>query len=177
MATIDVLIATAVTREANWFTNDPPVGGSFNAAPPLQSANGGPFTIVQAYLPAVDMEARALYIYRPAGGSVVRVGAGGVMTVQHDFVALIEWPYLGGNAAGSMEAELQALDAALGAVVARIVGPLGDKSHGGQFASVGEGDSGTNFRFEFEQDPYDVALRGGPFRVRIRYTADDFFIA
>lgn len=166
--------ADAVTREAAWFTSDPPPGGSFNTAPPLLLANGGRFDIVQGNLQKYSPASRALYIYRTGRMKEERISFGGVKVQSHHFVALIQWPYRGGpSGSGKLEDEVNARDLAVDDVLTRIRGPLGDHSHNGQFWSVAETDG--DIEIDIEDDYANVRERL-PLVVRIHYTASDSLV-
>jgi len=166
----------AVTREAAWFTTD--TLPSYPGVAPLSTANGGPFDVIQAYRPTVNRKGRvpSLFITRESSGTASeenRIAMGGQKEWVHHFVAVISWPFRQGTT-GKLEDEMQALDNAVAAVLERIRGPLGDKTHGAQFLSVGE-DEG-DIRVTYTDAVRDMTDRE-PLEAEIHYSALDTFTA
>lgn len=160
--------ADAVSREAGWWTTD--TLPTFPGVPPLQAANGGLFDTVQGYLPYIFKTERGLFIYREHVQEE-RIANYGRKEWVHHFVALVRWPFTGAPSGdGSLEEEMQALDSALDAVMTRARGPVGDKTHGGQFVDVGEQGSGLMATVD---DPYVAANSRQPLTARVRYVARD----
>jgi hypothetical protein len=168
--------ADAVTREAAWFTADPPT--AFPSAPPLQKVNGGAFDVVQGYPEWPLPNARFLFVYRDdkSRGHDARTALG-YRELVHPFVVHLQWPL--GASSGRIEDDMQALDAAVGDVLLRIRQPDGDHTHGGAFWSVaqdrGESGFGSNDIDVEYTDPLAAAESDGPLEVFIRYTALDAY--
>ena len=160
-ATLD----NAVSREAAWLGVDPPSGWTVNPPPNLLRAtlpNPGPLDDVQGYLRSPDERWRALYIVRTrVTTDFIEEGTG--MQWRHEMTALLHWDFEVGS--GQLEDEMQALDTAVAAIEWRIRGPVGDKSHGGQFGAVGWGDS---------RDVLDIRFgNGSPTAARDAYQAGE----
>lgn len=156
--------ADAVDRETAWLS------AAGDNLPALQKVNGGPFDDVHAYFPIVpDMTVRTLYVLRR---TISQDRFGGQRIINSYPMRLIAWwPLLGGPGFdGSAEAEQRALDAALDLVIQRLVGPVGDKTHGGRFMSAGENPRRLDAEFN---DP-TVTLPEGYVRADLTYSVDDF---
>ena len=155
----------ALTRELAWLAT------AGDLLPVLAVPNGGPFQIVQAYWPrTVAVNSRGLYVTRFPGSSAqsVRLSAQRRILRHHLRVRML-WPIL--TAGGQVETEQALFDAAIEAALLRILGPLGNKTHGGRFLAVAEDpDLVTVAALDMEQ----TLAAGGPMRVDIDYYADDF---
>jgi hypothetical protein len=155
-----------VAREAAWFTTEPP----FTGCPPLISSAGGPFDLVQGYLRQVTDRGRDLYVLREKTVNS-RISMGGEKESLHSMLLIVWWPVT----KSKLEAEQQALDTAVAAVLTRIIGPFGDKTHTtatGAFSWVGE--DGKEISVE-PQNFVANLFAGGPFETHIRYSAADVF--
>lgn len=153
--------ADAVARETAWLKT------SGDGLPSLLKVAGGPWDNVQAYWPrSPASQQRSIYVLRrdildDRFAAIRRMS-------KYDFVLRIVWPILTGS--GSAEEEQQALDNAIDMVVARIAGPLLDKTHGGRFLSVAENPTGIHVAFT---DPeHTIPLKS--LEAEITYSADDF---
>lgn len=156
----------AVSREVTWFTQEPPA--SFPSAPPLIKASGGAFDLIQGYVPKEVPRQRCIFIVRERAREA-RIAFGEKEWVHHMRVIVV-WPLDEPKA----EDDLQLLDTAIAAVMTRIRGPFGDKSHGGQFVGVGEDDAEIEPDFG---DQLTQVAEGGPLEVHIAYQATDSFPA
>ena len=181
MASYNPAFDTVVSREAAWFTVDPPP--TFPTAPPLLAANGGPFDICQGYYQRVDQRARELYIVRTGSdedrdtSSTVGTfggGMGGMKGWKHTITLYLFWAFE--DPTGSLEAEQQNFDSAMAAVMTRIRGPFGDKSHNQAFASVGEGTASDRIQVRVT-DVRALMDQGQPLEAQIIYSAYDTFVA
>jgi len=154
--------ADAPTREAAWLATADSLGV-------LTVTAGGPFHIVQAYWPRTPARTkRGLYVQRAPGRSAeLDRFAAQMQILRTQLLVKAWWPI--GNGAGSLEAEQAAFDVALGTVLARIAGPLGDKTHGGRFLSVAEDPAQITVNLD---DP-EHAPTVGALRASIAYWADD----
>lgn len=158
--------ATAVSREAAWFTTDPPP--SFPGAYPLQTANQGPFDVIQGYIPKDPQSKRSLYITR-GKAKQARISLGGEFEIVHTFTVIVMWPLR----SAKLEDDQSALDTAVAAVIQRIQGPNLDHTHGGAFLTVAD----DEHDIEIEQtDPLEAVLNREPIVVRITYQATDTFV-
>jgi hypothetical protein len=126
---------SVVVREAAFFADPAPDGGTY---PPLSAAAGGPFDTVQGYFPREQRRLRELFIVRTRSIEE-RYAFGGIRLFRHLMAVYTYWPL--STATGSVEQDQQEFDTAMAAVLTRIRGKLGDKSHNGAFVSVGEGEN------------------------------------
>ncbi len=152
--------ADAVTREAAWLT------ATGDGLPALLGSAGGMWDNVQAYYPRTPYEnQRAIWVLRRQ----IRQRRFATQRVMHShgFRLICWWPILDG--AGSAETEQVGFDQAVDLVLQRILGPLGDKTHGGRFLSVGESDP---VEVEFTDPEQSIPGLGG-LRAEVTYTADD----
>jgi hypothetical protein len=155
-------VADAVDREAAWLTQ-------VDTLPALPAESGGPFRVVQAYMPRTpETRVPALYVTRSEidddRESNVR------LVPKYDFVLRINWPVDLGSGQG--EASQRNLDAAVQLVLQRIRGLPGDKSHGGRFQSVGENPR----RVRVVYDDPEKGLADAALTARILYSADELEI-
>lgn len=167
---------TVESREASWFTTDPPA--TFPTCPPLLVSNGGPFDVVQAFWQQVDERERELYIVMTesieARDEQTLGAMGGMKGWKHSLVLYLYWPVE--DPTGSLENEQQNFRTAIAAVLTRIRGPQYDKTHGGQFAAVGGEAPGDRVTTRFGDVPTAIA-QGQPLTAQILYSAYDTFIA
>jgi hypothetical protein len=156
---------TAVTRETAWLNT------AGDGLPALTEPNGGPWDTITAYYPRTPyQERRTIYVLRHRILQK-RFAAQRVMHT-YPFRLILWWPLL--DREGSAEADAQLLDSAIDLLIQRILGPLGDKTHGGRFLSTGEaalGDTGSRVDVDFT-DPEQSILLGG-LRAEVTYSADD----
>ncbi|MEV4438517.1 hypothetical protein AB0K09_05760 [Streptomyces sp. NPDC049577] len=155
--------ADAVTREAAWLSDYNPA----DSLPALHTALGGPFDVVQAYLPRTPAQRRTqLYVLRrqlreERTAHVRRMA-------RHLFELRIIWP--ASSPTGSSEDPQQALDTAVGLVLERIGGLMLDKTHGGRFLSVAENPPEVTVDYT---DPEPGLRDRADLRCTITYWADD----
>jgi hypothetical protein len=155
-------IDDACDREAAWLTQ-------VDTLPALLTVNGGPFKVVQPYIPRTpDTRVPALYVTRSEVDddreSNVRI------VPRYDFVLHIDWPVDLGSGQG--EASQRNLDVAIKLVIQRIRGLPNDKSHGGRFMSVGENPRRVRVLYD---DPVK-GLADSLLTARILYSADELEI-
>jgi hypothetical protein len=158
-------LGDAVQREADWLTT------YGDGLPALQSVNGGPFDVIQAYAPRTPVSRQTqLYVLRRRFPTVRFSQQRRLAT--HHFQLTITWPIgQGTTAVGIAETEQQNLDNALALLIERLEGYVGDKSHGGRFMSVGEAPNGSQFMVELG-DPL-TGMAAGFLTATVTYTADD----
>lgn len=156
-----VSTADAVARETTWLT------ASGDGLPALLAADGGPWDVVQAYVPrSPNASRRQIYVAR-ARVEQPRTSNQRLMT-KHHFRLRAIWPMRSG--AGEAEAEQAAFDVGLDLLLQRIWGGLYDHTHGGRFLSVAENPRTV----EVELDAVEqTAPQIGAFLAAISYTADD----
>lgn len=125
-------IATACQREAAWLATTADDG-----LPVLPASAGGPWDVVQAFWPGqrTATQKRGIYVCFQHN-SDARPNAARVRQ-QHTFALKLTWPVKTGTSPIA-ETEQANFAEAIEALIERIRGPFGDKTHGGQFESVGE---------------------------------------
>lgn len=164
----DPVLGTAVARETAWLQT------SGDGLPPLLKTAGGPFDVVQGYMPRTPQQ-RATQLYVLKRGTVTRRFSNQRRLATHTFVLSVWWPIGSTTTSGTTslaEDEQTALDAAIAAVVARVEDLVGDKTHGGRFLSVGEApDESAGIRVDLG-DPAQ-GIQAGALTAQITYLADD----
>ncbi|WP_327066900.1 hypothetical protein [Kitasatospora sp. NBC_01302] len=157
--------ADACAREAAWLST------TGDTLPSLLSATGGPWDVIQAYLPRTPTQQRTqIYVLRRR--LVTARFAQQRRMATHHFQLSLVWP-VGATASGPQIAELEqtALDSAVALLVTRIEGLVNDKSHGNRFLSVAEAPNGSTIDVEYDDPAQGVA--NGFFAATVTYTADD----
>jgi hypothetical protein len=157
--------STVVTRETAWLTT------SGDGLPALLATAGGPFDIVQAYLPRLPVPGRKHCLFVIRQGFVEDRFASPRVMDRHGIELRIVWYTAGSSTVPLLETEQRHLDGAVEAVRARILGPLGDKTHGGSFLSAAEVPRTVEVRFE---DPDVTFKQDASLRASILYFVDDF---
>jgi hypothetical protein len=160
-----VTTADAVAREAAWLRS------TGDQLPSLLAVDGGPWDVVQAYLPRTPADYQSqLYVLRRGWNSHRFAEQRRMPSYQFHLVALCP---IGRTTTGEdiAEDEQQAFDNALDLVRLRIEGYVGDKSHGGRFLSVGETPDNGLLDVQY-QDPAQ-GLADGFLSATIAYGADD----
>lgn len=164
MATFD----DAVEREGTWWSTD--TLPSWPTAAPLQAANGGRFDGVYVREPDDVPPGRYIIIDRVREGRVpieTQLSMPGRQQ-HHHLMAIISWT----PKEDTQALRLQALERGITDVLARLRGPLLDKTHGAQFTDVGI--DGDMIEIDWgAADPFEVFAEGGPARVALRYIAVD----
>lgn len=158
--------ADAVDREAAWLAD-------YNAAdglPGLLAGYGGPFDVVQAYVPRTPAQRqRRLYVTR---GQIHAERFGFNRMINHyPFMLRLYWPQ--SSPTGQAESVQRDFDAAVELVLQRINGPLAlplDKTHGARFMSVAQNPNDIIVDFA---DPEQSILAKADLSATITYTADD----
>lgn len=155
--------ADAVARETAWLT-------AYDAAdglPALLTANGGPFDVVQAYVPRTGAQRQSrLYVTRTQL-RVERFGFNRKIN-HHSFMLRLYWPQ--SSPSGQAESVQQDFDTAVDLVVQRISGLFGDKTHGARFLSVAENPMDIDVQFA---DPEQSIQARAELTATITYQADD----
>ena len=160
--------ADAVDREAAWLAT------VTDALPALPESAGGPWQVIQAYWPGARFAGQKTGIYAErAQLEDIRHGSQRIRP-SYEFRLRLVWPVRQATA-GSAEAEQRAMDAAVDLLLQRIRGPLGDKTHGGRFLSVGE-DLGKPAPTVTWDDPEHTIPATKSLRALVTYHADDFEI-
>jgi hypothetical protein len=159
-----VSYADAVTREAAWLAQ------SGDGLPALLKSAGGPFDIIRAYWPGNRLATQQTGIYVTRG----HISANHSMALRYRpqcvFRIKVVWPVRCSSRIA--EIEQQNLDDALDALITRISGPPGDKTHGGRFLSVAELPQEGSVMVDFE-DPEATIQATKDLRCTIGYYADD----
>jgi hypothetical protein len=163
-----VSTADAADREAAWLAT------TTDALPALPATSGGPWQVIQAYWPGAALAAQktGIYVLRTQLEDV-RHGSQRIRPA-YEFHLKLVWP-VRVTREGIAETEQRALDAAVDLLIQRIRGPLGDKTHGGRFLSVGE-DLGKPAPAVTWDDPEQTIPAGKALRALVTYHADDFEI-
>lgn len=155
--------ADAVTREADWLR-------AYNAAdglPALLKGSGGPFDVVQPYVPRTGAQRQSrLYVTRPR--LVVERFAANRKINHYTFMLRLYWPQ--SSPTGQAESVQQDFDTAVDAVVQRVSGLYQDKTHGGRFMSVAEDPTLIDVVFA---DPEASIQAKAELTATITYQADD----
>ncbi|MDI5965721.1 hypothetical protein [Streptantibioticus silvisoli] len=155
--------ADAVAREAAWLAAYDPTDG----LPALLRTSGGPFDVVQAYLPRTPPARRACLFVLRSGIHVERFGFNRKIN-HHTFSLRITWPQSSGT--GQAESVQSDLDEAVDLILQRVNGLFGDKTHGARFLSVAENPMDIDVQFD---DP-DITLQPrADLTARITYQGDD----
>lgn len=156
---------SAVAREAAWLAQ------TGDGLPSLLSPPG-PWQNVQPYWPRTPATNQSgIYVTRSrlaaAKPAAQRIRPG------YAFRLKMTWPLVGVSAP-VFETAQQEFDEAVHLLVIRIVGPLGDKSHGGRFLSAGETPGRPpEVTVEFE-DPEECLARYSQLRASATYSVDDY---
>lgn len=155
--------ADAVQREADWLR-------AYDAAddlPGLLKASGGPFDVVQAYVPRTGAQRQTrLYVTR-AQLRVERFGFNRKIN-HHTFMLRLYWPQT--SPSGQAESVQQDFDTAVDLVVQRVSGLFQDKTHGSRFLSVAEDPASIDVQFA---DPEASIQAKAELTATITYQADD----
>lgn len=161
--------ADAVARETAWLADFSEADG----LPGLLKAYGGPFDVVQAYVPRTGAQRQArLYVVR----SQLRVERFGFNRKinHHTFMLRLYWPQ--SSPTGQAESVQADFDEAVDLVIQRINGPLAfvngvlDKTHGARFMSVAE--NPTDIDVQFADPEASIQAQAG-LTATITYQADD----
>ena len=157
---------TAVVREAAWLNT------TGDGLPALPSSAGGPWQNVQAYWPRTPaMNQSGIYV--TCGRLAAAKPAAQRIRPGYAFRLKLTWPVVV-TVAPLLETAQQEFDEAVHLLVIRIVGPLGDKSHGGRFLSAGETPGRPpEVTVEFT-DPEECLERYQQLRGTATYPVDDF---
>lgn len=154
-------LGDAVPREVAWLN-------SFGDGLPALIDPDGPWQNIQTWRPRVAAtRTRAVYvtesnIHVARFANIRSMGS-------HDFRLKLIWPLSSGI--GSAEEDYASFMSATAQLITRILGPIGDKTHGGRFLSVAEE---PKF-LDAELDDPDTTI--GPqagFTGVVTYSADDF---
>jgi hypothetical protein len=158
-----VSTADAVQREADWLRSY----SASDGLPGLLKAYGGPFDVVQAYVPRTGAQRQSrLYVTRSAL-RVERFGFNRRIN-HHTFMLRLYWPQ--SSPTGQAESVQQAFDTAVDAVVQRVSGLFQDKTHGARFLSVAEDPMQIDVQFT---DPEATIQAKAELTATITYQADD----
>lgn len=155
--------ADAVQREADWLN----AYDASDGLPALSKARGGPFDVVQAYVPRTGAQRQArLYVTR-AQLRVERFAFNRKIN-HHTFMLRLYWPQ--SSPTGQAESVQQDFDTAVDAVVRRVSGLFQDKTHGTRFLSVAENPTDIDVQFA---DPEASIQAKVELAATITYQADD----
>jgi hypothetical protein len=155
--------ADACAREAAW------LGTTGDSLPPLPASAAGPFQVIQAYWPRTPATNQTgLYVLR--GRLLHPRTASQRIRPRYEMRLRAVWPVI---VAGTplLETAQQNFDTAIDSLLARILGPLGDKSHGGRFESAAEDPRQVEVQFA---DPEQSMAQFKSLRADVIYTIDDY---
>jgi hypothetical protein len=154
--------ADAAVREAAWLNS------YGDTLPALNAIQGGPFDIIQAYDPrTVQARKTGIYVTRPAFR--IERFANIRQMPHYTFHVKLVWPF--STSTGSEEVEQGNFDTAVDLCLQRILGLVGDKSHGGRFLAVAEKPEFVTFN---QEDPTTTFPNRAGFLGSFTYYADDF---
>lgn len=121
--------ATLLDAEAEWFGADLSTEG----LPALTKARGGPFDIVTPHVRRLAQVRAQLYLNH--GTTRQGRGAKDMARLDHEVIAIV---LMAATGAGTREhTDQEAVEVAVAAVVARVLGPEGDVGHGRRWFRVG----------------------------------------
>lgn len=158
--------ADAVDRETAWLQT------TGDGLPSLLKTAGGPWDVIQAYLPRTPQTKKAqIYVLRRRFTTERRAQQRRMPTYNFHLTCL--WP-IGGTTIGTgiAEQEQRAFDAALDLLIQRLEDQTGDKSHGGRFLAVVESENGGRIDVEYT-DPAQTIGSGAFLEAAVTYLADD----
>ena len=158
--------ADAADREAAWLNT---AGDGLAVLP---TAAGGPWKVVQAYWPGLRWATQQTGIYLLRRHLADDRAASLRIRDSYEFVLKLVWPVLNVTAPLA-ETEQRRFDAAIELLIQRIRGPVGDKTHGGRFLSVGEVPREQPVTVMFD-DPEVTISADKTLRANCTYYADDF---
>lgn len=166
----------ACDREAAWLSLP---GTAADGLPSLLVIDGGPWDVVQAYVPRTPA-VRKGQVFVTRSTMVLERLANVRSIFAYDFVLKLRWPL--SNGAGNAESDQRAFDVAIHQLCMRIrgIGPNqpggSDKTHNGAFLQVAEGSEVTHtmpgIRVQFV-DPEQTITSGVDFQATVMYAADD----
>lgn len=158
-------IGDAVDREVAWLRS------SGDGLPALLKADGGPFQVIQARNARTPQTRQSGLYLTPARVNDARWGNARKLAT-FSFRASLWWPVgVTTVGVGIAEVEQQALDEAIGLLIDRVRGLMGDHSHGGRFLAVAEAPASTEIDVQYT-DP-EQTLSDGVLRAQVLYQAQD----
>jgi hypothetical protein len=154
-----------VDREAAWLAT------SGDGGPALLAADSGPWDNVQAYWPGnrLRTQERGVYVTRKALSDDHPTAQR--FRPQYQFILKVVWP-VKQNTTPLAETEQRSLDAAIGLLLQRIRGPVGDKTHGSRFLSVAEVPEEQPVHVEWDDPELTIAAERA-LRATLTYYADE----
>lgn len=160
-------ISDAIDREAAWLATT-----ANDGLPILPASAGGPWDVVQADWPGQKAATQKRGIYVTYGDNTDARPNALRVRQQHTFVLKIFWAVKTGTAGGP-EAEQKACRTAVQALIGRIRGTFGDKTHGGRFESAGEVPSRAGWPVVRWSDVEHTIAAERAIRCTVTYKADD----
>jgi len=154
--------STAVQREADWLNT------TGDGLPDLKSAGWG---VVQAYWPGNRFATQKPGIYVLRRHLDDNHPMAQRYRPQYQITLKVVWPIRVGTP-NIAEKEQQAFDTAIGYLLQRIRGPVGDKTHGGRFLSVAEIPEQGSVSVVWD-DPELTIEAAKELRATVTYYADD----
>jgi hypothetical protein len=155
---------TVLTREAAWLCI------ATDSLPALLTVNGGPWDVIQAYVPRTPATQKTqCYVTRSGFDDAHPLSQR--YRVQHEIVLRLIWP-IRQTSSPLGEQEQQAFDTAIDLLIQRIQGPLGDKTHGGAFLSAGQVPDAMPPHVRYEDAEITMAADKN-LRATVTYPVDD----
>jgi len=156
--------ADAVAREAAWLAQ-------VDSLPALLKTAGGPFDDVHGYWPGNRLATQKTGVYVLRGHISDDHPMAMRYRPQYVFKLKVIWP-VKVSTAQLAETEQQNFDNAIGLLLQRIRGPVGDKTHGNRFLSVAETPMQGSVTVDFD-DPEHTIPTTKELRATVTYYADD----
>jgi len=160
-----VSTADAVDRETAWLQT------SGDGLPALPVTAGGAWSVVSGYWPRTAAKRATGQLYVLRRSLEEKRFANQRRLASYEFELKLVWPHNSG--AGDAQADQRAFDAAIDAVLVRVGGFVGDKTHGGRFLSVAEEPHWVRIHWE---DPAVTLPTEAAFHATVIYHADDIEI-
>lgn len=157
-------ISSVEVRETAWLNT------TTDDLPSLPASARGPWEIIQAFWTRTPSTQKTTIFVMSLDLDDQRTSSQRIMP-HYQIVLELHWP-IRQTASPLAEREQQAFRNAIDLLVQRIRGPVGDKTHGGRFLSVGEAPRSAGVHVSIEPPwgtiPADKELRG-----LVTYYADD----
>lgn len=152
--------------EQAWYETDLTASG----VPALLKAQGGPFDIVASHVRRLAQARAQLYLTH--GPTTQARGAKAGVRLDHQVIALVLYAAVGAGARAHVDQD--SLEAAVGRVVARVLGPAGDVDHGGRWFRVGPVATEPVGLEGLLQWGDAIAAAGAAHVVAVRYTVSEY---
>ena len=155
---------TVLATEAEWYALD-----LAPELPPIAKANGGVFDTVATHVRRLSQAGAQLYLDH--GPTRQARGSKPTARLEHEVVALVLWPAVGGGARAHVDG--RAVEDAVDAVVKRVLGPAGDVGHGGRWFRIGPVSAEPTDPLDALRWTDAIAATGAGHTVAVRYTVTE----